>query len=419
MLTAELIRGLAPHAHETYVDALVNGAPTLQKWGFTTDLRLAALLATILHETGKLTILRENGNYSAERLREVWPDHFTAKTAKTYAHQPEKLFNYIYGPGTSIGRDLGNTQPGDGWRFRGGGMAQTTGRDNYTRLGLAIGADLANHPELIELGNISLQGACWEISRFMNYCDLGERGFRAVSNGVNCGNPGATRAPVGWSDRQTRYKSVCSALGVNGVVSTPSVYHGEQSTQVLAIQQRLIGLGYAPGSADGVFGSRTRQAVLGFQAEHNLPLTGIADPQTVDAMNSAQAKPMPVGDRATATVDDLRKAGSETIAHADSIKAVAGALGTVSAITGGADVAGTAATPAPTPPVDLIATTRDVLTEVGGWKSIVTSMSDTFHWATSHGWVLGIVLAFAFYKWGNQIQWRRLLDHRNGANTSR
>lgn len=110
--------------------------------GIVTPMRAAHFLAQFATETGGLRILEENLNYSAERLHAVWPNRFPSITAAApYAHNPEKLANFVYG-----GR-LGNVQPGDGWRYRGGGGFQTTGRFNYTEAGHAADPEYMRTPE--------------------------------------------------------------------------------------------------------------------------------------------------------------------------------------------------------------------------------------------------------------------------------
>lgn len=100
---------------------------------------LAYVLATAWHEA-KLTPQRENMNYSAKRIREVWPGR---PYAVRYANNPKGLANHVYGD------RLGN-RPGtdDGWNFRGGGLDQLTGRDNYTRVGIAGAPDTILNPEV-------------------------------------------------------------------------------------------------------------------------------------------------------------------------------------------------------------------------------------------------------------------------------
>lgn len=94
---------------------------------------LAAMLGEAYHETGgRMQPVIENLNYSAKRLTEVWPTRFpTIASAKPYANNPQKLANKVYG-----GR-LGNVGPNDGWIFRGRGLPQITGRENYEEHGIA------------------------------------------------------------------------------------------------------------------------------------------------------------------------------------------------------------------------------------------------------------------------------------------
>ena len=101
-------------------------------------LRAEHFLAQVLHESGGLLRLVENLNYTAERLVEVWPSRFpTLEAAEPFAHNAHALANQVYG-----GR-MGNTDPEDGWRYLGRGLLQLTGRASYTKVGAALGIDLA------------------------------------------------------------------------------------------------------------------------------------------------------------------------------------------------------------------------------------------------------------------------------------
>ena len=139
--------------------------------------RLAMLLANMLHETGGLIIVRENMNYSAPRLMQVWPHWFPSlEFAERYAHKPKEIANYVYGKQTTIGRNLGNTKdPDDGWNYRGGGLMQTTGRAGYREVGNFAGVDLESHPELIEVPINSLNAGCaeWNALKLNSYADAG------------------------------------------------------------------------------------------------------------------------------------------------------------------------------------------------------------------------------------------------------
>ena len=111
-------------------------------------------LAQAAHECGEFTIVEENGNYSAERLLEIFPvtdpgtayRRFTPGQAKAYAHKPKAILSRAY-----ASKDLGNGSEasGDGWRYRGRGPFQTTGKDNYRRMGERLGVDLVANPDLL------------------------------------------------------------------------------------------------------------------------------------------------------------------------------------------------------------------------------------------------------------------------------
>lgn len=128
-VTLVQIATLAPSARSSYLEAFASGQETLDVFGISnTPLRVAHFMAQILHECGALTIQFENLNYSAERLPKVWRERFKPEgplDPAAFAHNPEKLANEVYG-----GR-MGNTKPGDGFKFRGRGLLQLTGKDSY------------------------------------------------------------------------------------------------------------------------------------------------------------------------------------------------------------------------------------------------------------------------------------------------
>lgn len=123
------------------------------------DAEIDDFLGQVLHESAGLTRFSENLNYSAGRLCKVWPSRFhTLADARPYERSPEALANRVYG-----GR-MGNTEPGDGWRYRGRGPIQLTGKDNYRAVGDLMGQDLVGLPELMEQPRYALEAAIawWE-----------------------------------------------------------------------------------------------------------------------------------------------------------------------------------------------------------------------------------------------------------------
>lgn len=149
--------GVAPATLVTWAPAF---ADVVQASAFSKgDEDILDFLPEILHESGMLTKLEENLNYSAQRLTVVWPSRFpTLASAIACSYQPERLANTVY-----AGR-LGNTEPGDGWRFRGRGVIQITGRENYRKVGALIGQDLIGIPDLLSQPRFSLEAciAWWE-----------------------------------------------------------------------------------------------------------------------------------------------------------------------------------------------------------------------------------------------------------------
>lgn len=131
-----VIRAISPNAKPAIVDMIAKHADEqFDEWELTTLRRQAALLAHICVETNGFTTLEENLNYSAKRLREVWPRRFASDAeAEAVAHNPRALAIKVYGDrmGNRSGTD-------DGWIFRGKGLLQCTGRDNVTRLGKSLG----------------------------------------------------------------------------------------------------------------------------------------------------------------------------------------------------------------------------------------------------------------------------------------
>lgn len=141
---------------EYYINALNRVLPQYQ---INTPLRLAHFLAQVLHESGHLKYKSENLNYSAQALLKVFPKYFkTITEANAYARQPVKIANKVYA--NRMGN--GNEASGDGWKYRGRGLLQLTGKSNYIQCGQYINSNLVNYPEAI-LGDpeINVKVACW------------------------------------------------------------------------------------------------------------------------------------------------------------------------------------------------------------------------------------------------------------------
>ena len=160
IMTKGLLKKLLPTVPDAWIAALNEQLP---KCGIDTPYELASFLAQVVHESDEFRHLEENLNYSAERLMVVWPHRFrTYEIAIQYDHAPEKLANYVYDDATRDDKHkLGNILFGDGWRFRGRGLIQLTGRAAYTDCGNAIGEDLVANPDKVKEPFTGVRVACW------------------------------------------------------------------------------------------------------------------------------------------------------------------------------------------------------------------------------------------------------------------
>lgn len=153
-MTPEGIRSVLTRAPEPWVTSFI----ALCDEKIPDKNERAMLLAQLAHESAEFTRLEENLNYSAERLSQVWPRRFpTPRDAAGYAHNPEALANRVYA--NRLGN--GDVTSGDGWKFRGRGPIQLTGRSNYAAAASGAGFDFVNHPELLCQPEGGLASAYW------------------------------------------------------------------------------------------------------------------------------------------------------------------------------------------------------------------------------------------------------------------
>jgi len=161
----------------------------VQTFDISNPFRLAHFLAQCAHESGNFKFTRENLNYSEIGLLNVFPKYFDKNTAKLYARKPEQIANIVYE--CRLGN--GNRNTGDGYKFRGRGYLQLTGRVNYKAFGDYIGVDLISNPDLVAT-KYALTSAAWffEKKGLWKICDQGvdEPTIVAVTKRVNGGTNG-------------------------------------------------------------------------------------------------------------------------------------------------------------------------------------------------------------------------------------
>lgn len=157
----------------------------LSKHGITTPLRLAHLFAQLHHESG-LKPIEENLRYSAKRLLEVFPKYFNKEQANRYEMKEREIANRVYA--NRMGN--GNEASGDGWKYRGRGFIQLTGKENYTKLSDATGICYVQNPDLLLNEADAMIAALWFWnSKSLNiYADRDD--VRAVTLRINGGYNG-------------------------------------------------------------------------------------------------------------------------------------------------------------------------------------------------------------------------------------
>ena len=165
--------------------------------------RMAAFLAQIAHESGEMTRIEERLSYSAKRMTQVWPNRFPDEAAAApFAGNPERLANKVY-----AGRmGNGDEASGDGFRFRGRGLIQLTGRSNYATAGTALGLDLVNQPDLLLQPGPAARSAAWFWqSRGLNELadhrpgDDDKQDFTRITKLINGGTAGLSERLAYWA----------------------------------------------------------------------------------------------------------------------------------------------------------------------------------------------------------------------------
>jgi len=143
-------------------DAVIQMIPdTAAKFQINTPLRLAHFLAQCGHESGGFKATQENLNYSAKGLNGIFKKYFpTLESALPYERKPEKIASKVYGGRMGNGPE----SSGEGYKFRGRGYIQLTGKENYTAFGKAIGEDILSNPDVVA-SKYALLSAAWFFSK--------------------------------------------------------------------------------------------------------------------------------------------------------------------------------------------------------------------------------------------------------------
>lgn len=189
MITGAILKKICPKTKQSILDSYVDAINDVVDYYeiSNTKQRLACYLAQIIHESGGFNLVVENLNYSAEGLMTVFKKYFpTIEMAREYARKPEKIANLVYANRMSNGPE----SSGDGWKFRGRGLIQLTGRHNYTKFANGLGISLDECVAYMETpeGAVSSSGWFWDNNDLNSYCDNND--FIGLTKRINGGTNG-------------------------------------------------------------------------------------------------------------------------------------------------------------------------------------------------------------------------------------
>jgi putative chitinase len=177
---------------------------TAKKFNITTSLRLAHFLAQCGHESAGFKVFQENLNYSTDGLKKIFPKYFPGNLAESYSRNPEKIASKVYG-----GRmGNGDESTKEGYKFRGRGALQTTGKENYKKLGDFLGVNLIENPDLVATKYPLASAAFFfQSNGLWSICDKGadDKTITLVTKRVNGGS-------IGLTDRIKHFKEFYKLL---------------------------------------------------------------------------------------------------------------------------------------------------------------------------------------------------------------
>lgn len=192
----------------------------LPKYKIDTRDRISAFVAQCAHESGGFTHYSENLNYSAAGLRATFGKYFpTNAVAQQYARKPEKIANRAYA--NRMGN--GNEASGDGWKYRGAGLIQLTGKANHSAFAASIGMELSKVSDYMKTKEGAVESACWfwRTNDLNRYADT--KNIVAMTKKINGGTNGL-------SERIDYYETALASINSKPLAEPPTMYATESTT---------------------------------------------------------------------------------------------------------------------------------------------------------------------------------------------
>jgi len=261
IITTDILHGIAPQANSLIItDLSIYLDPNLVKYQVNNHLRVSHFLGQAAEETDGFKTLEE----------------------------------YASGASYEGRADLGNTQPGDGRRYKGRGIFQLTGRANYRQMGAKLGVDLENNPTLAADPKISVLTALeyWNTKGLSVFADHDD--VNTITRRINGGTNGLVDR-INYTNKAKRFVPNDPVQWNTPVITTPPqgtaqeiIYasEGNISEYVRQIQARLNNKTNSNLVTDGNFGPKTKSAVEAFQTVNHLTVNGVIDTPTLDKLTS-------------------------------------------------------------------------------------------------------------------------------------
>lgn len=426
-LSESMLRALCPRPRagvskqkiwDGYVAALSSeeAAKLFERYDVTTKLRMAHLLSNWAHESGGFTIVWESGAYSASRIMEIFgvgrhSAGVTQSEARRLAYNGPALFDRVYGIGNpSKAAELGNDRPGDGWKYRGCGANQITGKRDHFKYAAGVGCDVTELQKPLNSVHAALLE--WDAKGCNEWADRDD--YVKVRKLINGGRNGL-------NDVRKYLAKVKKLLEQempehdNPLPADNTLRIGSESTLVRWLQQQLMVHGYYVGELDGKFGDYTEKNLAAWQLQHGFESTGVFDPDDKEQfaeLNRVPKRPADEVPNRDVTAKNLAERGSRTVGLAKRIKRwIKGIWVTITGVATGEAIG--------LQPVETVVSTGEHVQNLVGRSTALVGGSASgpsiFFWV-----VCGIlVVTGVAYLVANKFEWFRVDDAQTGANMGR